>query len=257
MRRYFMIVFVGLLLVNGWIIASDSMPQLTEDNASRFAQMALHCIEREFPNKPGHVPNSEKDVKRPRDLHPAFYGCFDWHSSVHGHWMLVKLLKLFPELPEGRRIREAIGGNINPKNIQAETAYFDQPYGKSFERTYGWAWLLKLAEELHGWKDPDGKAWREALRPLEQKIVTLYLDFLPKQTYPIRTGVHANTAFGISFALDYARRVKNKPLEELLVRRSRDYFLQDRDCPGGVGAQWGGFFLPLPDGGGSDVEGTG
>lgn len=234
------------LVMAAFLTASDagSQPIMDAPLASRFAQLALKCIEKEYPNKPSHVMNNADEVLGPRCLHPAFYGCFDWHSSVHGHWMLIRLLKLFPELPQADRIRRAIKRNLTKENILKEVEYFNQPHRKSFERTYGWAWLLKLAAEVHGWNDDDGKKWARALMPLEQTIAKKYLDFFPKQTYPIRTGVHPNTAFGIAFALDYARTVGNEGLERLLTQRSLDYFFRDEACP----ARWepGGedFFSP-------------
>jgi hypothetical protein len=188
--------------------------------------------------------NNGDEVRGPRALHPVFYGCFDWHSTVHGHWMLVRLLKLFPNLPEGRDIRDALDDNLTSRNISGEVAYLKQASRASFERTYGWAWLLKLAEELHGWNDHDGKRWSANLQPLADVFVQRYLAFLPKQNYPIRTGVHPNTAFGLAFALDYARAVANKQLELLIVERSRAYFGRDVNYP----AAWepGGedFFSP-------------
>ncbi len=218
--------------------------QLTQETASSLARLALACVQREFPNKPSHVMNDSTEVLSPRSLYPAFYGCFDWHSAVHGHWMLVRLLELFPSLPEASDIRSALDTNLSPENIAGEVAYFEQPNRKSFERTYGWAWLLKLAEELHGWDDPDARRWSAILAPLTGVIVERYLDFLPRQTYPIRTGVHPNTAFGIAFALDYARAVGDAELERLLETRSTDYYLEDTDYP----ARWepGGedFFSP-------------
>ena len=174
--------------------------KMTQIQASSFARLALKAVQKEYPNKPEHVQNSEMDVRGPRALHPAFYGSFDWHSSVHGHWMLVRLLRLFPDLPERQQIRTMLEGHLTAKNLQAEADYFIQPNRQSFERTYGWAWFLKLAEELHGWDDPDGKRWSSNLRPLTDTIVARYLAYFPKQTYPIRTGVHPNTAFGLSFA---------------------------------------------------------
>src|SRR2546425_7530633 len=186
---------------------------LTKSEASHFAQLALKCVSKEYPNKPDHTINDGNDVKNPRAMHPAFYGCFDWHSSVHGHWMLVRLLRLFPDLPEGSQIRNALNANLSAKNIQVEVAYLNQANRQSFERTYGWAWLLKLAEELRGWNDPDGKAWSQNLRPLADALVERYKKFLPRQTYPIRTGVHPNTAFGLAFALDYARAAGDRELE--------------------------------------------
>jgi len=213
---------------------ADMFMILDQDTASQFAQLALQGIQREYPNKPGHVMNDAGEVKNPAALHPAFYGSFDWHSSVHGHWMLVRLLKQFPHLAEAAAIRQALHKNLSRENITAEVNYLKQPSRTSFERTYGWAWLLKLAEELHTWNDRDGHTWSKNLAPLAQAITDRYLDFLPKQTYPIRRGVHPNTAFGIAFALDYARTVGHAQLEHLLVQRSLDYFGEDRNYP----AQW-------------------
>jgi hypothetical protein len=204
---------------------------LTAEQASAFARLALKGLEREYPNKPEHVLTGAADARTPHELHPAFYGCFDWHSSVHGHWLLVRLLKLFPQLPEREQIRGVLNKHLTAKNLEVEAAYFGQANRASFERTYGWAWLLKLAEELHSWDDADAKHWAKNLQPLSDVIVARYQDFLPKQTYPIRTGVHPNTAFGLGFALDYARAVKNKPLGELLEERSRTYFARDVDYP--------------------------
>lgn len=213
---------------------SENPMALNQDTARRFAQLALQGIQREYPNKLGHVMNDASEVKNPASLHPAFYGSFDWHSSVHGHWMLVRLLREFPQLPEAPAVRRALHENLSREHIAAEVAYLKQPSRTSFERTYGWAWLLKLAEELHTFNDKDGQMWSQNLAPLAQAIVERYLDFLPKQTYPIRRGVHPNTAFGIAFALDYARTTGHRKLEQLLVQRSLDYFGKDRDYP----ARW-------------------
>src|SRR5882724_3924853 len=160
---------------------------LTQSQASHFALLALKCVAREYPNKPEHVLNDAGDVQSPKALHPAFYGCYDWHSSVHGHWMLVRLLRMFPNLPEATEIRKAIGANLSEENIRVEAAYLKQKNRQSFERTYGWAWLLKLAEELSLSSDADAKAWARNLQPLIDALITSYLLFLPKQTYPIRT----------------------------------------------------------------------
>ncbi|MBN1197150.1 MAG: DUF2891 domain-containing protein [Candidatus Aminicenantes bacterium] len=250
--RLFRIIacFIILNFTNSLDIHSTTPQQkadpfrLDQKTASRFADLALACISREFPNKPGHVMRNVDEVQPPGRLHPAFYGCFDWHSSVHGHWMLVRLLRRFPGLPEAGRIRSAVEGNLTETALRAEAAYFREAGRRSFERTYGWAWLLQLAAELHTWDDADGRRWRERVRILETTIVERYMDFLPKQTYPIRTGVHPNTAFGIAMALDYARTVENTELEALLLERARTYFLADRNCP----ASWepGGedFFSP-------------
>jgi hypothetical protein len=223
--------------------ATDEL-SLSQSQASRFARLALKCVSKEYPNKPEHVINNAGDVESPKTLHPAFFGCFDWHSSVHGHWMLVRLLRTFPTLAEAPAIRNALGANLTTSNILAEVAYLNQPNRQSFERTYGWAWLLKLAEELHLWADVDAKVWSENLRPLVDALAARYIAFLPRQTYPIRTGVHPNTAFGLAFGLDYARSSGNKTLEALIVERSLTYFRNDANYP----AAWepGGedFFSP-------------
>ena len=216
----------------GWDMAL--FPALDQETASLFAFMALHGITREYPNKLDHVMNGEEEVRDPSSLHPVFFGSYDWHSCVHGHWLLVRLLKRFPELPEAVEIRTTLNALITAENVAVELAYLDQPSRASFERTYGWAWLLKLTEELQGWDDEDGKRWRANLGPLADAFANRYLEFLPKQDYPIRRGVHPNTAFGIAFALDYARAVGHKPLEDLLLERARTYFAGDRDYP----AQW-------------------
>jgi hypothetical protein len=218
--------------------------RLTREQASRFARLALKCVAKEYPNKLDHVMNDGSEVQNPRALHPAFYGCFDWHSSVHGHWMLVRLLRTFADLPEAAEIRKALDENLTAKNILVETDYLSQANRQSFERTYGWAWLLKLAEELQGWEDADGKKWSSNLQPLAEALAARYVAFLPKQTYPIRTGVHPNTAFGLAFALDYADAAGKRQLAGLIRERSLTYFSADAAYP----ANWepGGedFFSP-------------
>jgi hypothetical protein len=218
--------------------------KLTQSQASSFAKLALKGIRKQYPNKPADVLSSEKDVLEPKAMHPAFYGCFDWHSSVHGHWMLVRLLRLFPDLPEKQQIRQALAGNLTAKNLRVEADYFSRPNTQSFERPYGWAWLLKLAEELHSWDDPDGKEWSKNIKPLADVIVARYISYFPKQTYPIRTGVHPSTAFGLSFALDYANATDHKALRELVEERSRAYFAKDADVPASWEPDGADFFSP-------------
>jgi len=199
---------------------------------------------KEYPNKPEHVLGGPADVKVPKALHPAFYGSYDWHSSVHGHWMLARLLRRFPDLPEAGEIRAMMGAHLTAENLTAEAGYFARPESKPFERPYGWAWLLKLAEELNGWNDPDAKAWAKNLQPLADVVVARYLEFFPKQTYPIRTGVHPNTAFGLSFAHDYARAVGDTRLIGLVEERARAYFGADADVPAGWEPGGADFFSP-------------
>jgi hypothetical protein len=239
-----MLLIIGLLSIGLLALENPAELKLDKERASKFAAMALRCIEREYPNKPSHVMQDEKDILGPQAQHPAFYGCFDWHSSVHGHWMLIRLLKLFPDLPEAPAIRKALNKNLTAENILKEVEYFNQPQQRSFERMYGWAWLLKLVEELYGWEDEEGQLWLKNLAPLEQTIVKLYLDFLPKQTYAIRTGVHPNTAFGLAFGLDYARTAKNKPLQDLIIERSYYYYFKDKDCPSAWEPGGEDFFSP-------------
>jgi hypothetical protein len=160
-------------------------------------------------------------------IHPAFYGCYDWHSSVHSHWMLLRILRTFPELPENKLIRDALAAHLTAQNLQAEADFFTQPNHRSFERPYGWAWLLKLAEELHISNDADCKKWSRNLKPLTDIIVARYLDHLPNQPYAYRGGTHSNTAFGLAFAHDYARAAGNKKLRELIEERSQTYFARD------------------------------
>jgi DUF2891 family protein len=224
--------------------ATKEVSKMTRELASTFVRLALKGIQKEYPTKPGHVLNSAADVKKPRELHPAFYGCFDWHSAVHGHWMLVRLLRQFPDLAEKEQIRTVLGEHLTAKNLQTEADYFTGPNRQSFERTYGWAWLLKLAEELHTWDDPDGSRWSRAMQPLADVLVTRYLAFLPKQTYPLRTGVHPNTAFGLSFALDYARTVNHKGLRELIEEQSRTWFAKDVQIPAAWEPDGADFFSP-------------
>jgi Protein of unknown function (DUF2891) len=224
--------------------AENSPAALTREQASAFARLALKAVGREYPNKPEHVLSGAADVRAPRALHPAFYGCYDWHSAVHGHWMLARLLRLFPHLPEKAAVRAALAAHLTAANLRAEADYLAGPDRKSFERPYGWAWLLKLAEELRGWDDADARQWADNLGPPTDAIVARYLDFFPKQTYPIRTGVHPNTAFGLALAHDYARAVGHERLRALVEERARTYFGTDADVPAAWEPGGADFFSP-------------
>lgn len=217
-------------------VANDSNKlNLTLAGASHLASLPLKCIEQEFPNKTNHTSTAAADhILLPKQMHPAFYGCFDWHSTVHGHWMLVRLLKQFPNLPEAKQARATISRTITKDNIVQELKYFDPTLNKSYERTYGWAWLLKLQQELLTWNDPDAKQWSAALQPMCDTIVSFWLKYLPKQTYPNRTGVHANTAFGLVFALDYAKTVNNTNFENAIIASVKKLYLKDKNAP----SQW-------------------
>jgi hypothetical protein len=224
--------------------AAREVRAMNREQASAFARLALKGIQKEYPNKPGDVLNGDPDVRAPRAVHPAFYGSFDWHSSVHGHWMLVRLLRLFPDLPEASQIRGVLADHFAAPKLRAEAEYLDRPNAKSFERPYGWAWLLKLAEELHGWDDPSAREWSKNLTPLADAIVARYLAFFPKQTYPIRSGVHPNTAFGLAFAHDYAVAAGKPALRQLVEERSRAYFARDAAIPAAWEPDGADFFSP-------------
>lgn len=204
---------------------------LTRGQVAAFSSLALDCITTEYPNKPGLVMVGDESALTPRQLHPVFYGCFDWHSSAHGHWLLVRLLKLYPDHPEAGRVREALRAQFAAAALLTEAEYFDQPHNRSFERMYGWAWLLRLVMELRSFDDPDALAWARRLAPLEQRIVSLTLDYLPRLDWPIRTGVHPNTAFALGQALDYARAAGHAELEQLVVGKSLSYYGEDRQYP--------------------------
>lgn len=233
----------SLIMARPATAAGPATP-LTQEQASAFAKLALKGLSLEYPNKPEHVMSGPDDVKAPRALHPAFYGSYDWHSSVHGHWMLARLLRLFPNLPEAQEIRHTLGAHLTAENLRAEADYFARKESRPFERPYGWAWLLKLAEELRDWDDPDAKAWSANLAPLAKVIIDRYLEFFPKQTYPIRTGVHPNTAFGLAFAHDYARQTGDDRLRALIEERARAYYGGDADAPARWEPSGADFFSP-------------
>ena len=199
--------------------------------ASDFAQLALKGIDREYPNKPAEVLRGPADIMGPAAMHPAFYGCFDWHSAVHGHWLLVRLLRVCVELPAAATVRARLGAHLTAANLATEAAYFEPRDNRGFERMYGWAWALRLAVELKGWPDADARVWSKNLEPLERRLVTLTRDFLPRLRYPVRTGLHPDTAFALGQILDYARVAGDAELEQLIVSRVRAFYLEDRNYP--------------------------
>lgn len=206
-------------------------PELTLEQANKLATLPLACMQTEYPNKLGQVLGGDSDLGSPKSLHPAFYGCFDWHSSVHGHWSAVKLLKEFPEISVGDSLRNMLEQNLTKANILKEVDYFQGKHNTSYERTYGWAWLLKLAEELHTWNDPLAKELEANLLPLTQLIEDRYIEFLPKLVYPIRVGEHTNTAFGLTFAWDYANSLNKTALKDSIEQRALDFYRRDKYGP--------------------------
>lgn len=192
-------------------------------------RMALDCIHREYPNKITHVLDGDEDAAPPRDLHPVFYGCYDWHSSVHGHWLLVRLLRLYPDTALEGAARAALARSFTADAVSREVAYLRGD--KTFERPYGTAWLLQLMAELREWDDSEGQEWRRTLEPLEAAAVDQYLSWLPKLAYPIRLGTHNQTAFAFALTLDWTAVAGHAVLRELLETKIREFHLQDRNCP--------------------------
>ncbi|HLH09084.1 MAG TPA: DUF2891 domain-containing protein [Terriglobales bacterium] len=213
------------------LMGDDGNLKLDISAAGRFATLALACVHKEYPNKISHTLNSDADVASPRKLTPAFYGCYDWHSSVHGHWLLVRLIRTFPNADFVPPAREALNQSLTAANIQQEAAYVRGEGRASFERPYGLAWLLQLAAELREWDDPQAKALAANLRPLEDAALQRLNGWLPKLSYPVRIGEHAQTAFALGLMFDYARGSGNAELQQLVASKSRQFYLNDRNCP--------------------------
>jgi len=199
--------------------------------AERFAKLALACVGKEYPNKISHVLNSDTDVAAPHKLTPVFYGCYDWHSSVHGHWLLVRLLRTFPDASFAAAARDALGKSLTAENLKREAAYIRGEGRASFERPYGLAWLLQLCAELHEWDDEQAREMSANLRPLEDAAVERLKNWLPKLSHPVRIGEHDQTAFGLGLILDYAHSTKNDSFAKLLTDSAKKFFLSDKDCP--------------------------
>ncbi|MEM1389467.1 MAG: DUF2891 domain-containing protein [Pseudomonadota bacterium] len=205
-----------------------SEPVTVED---RFAILALDCVHREFPNKISHVMNSPADVAVPRALTPAFYGCFDWHSSVHGHWLLTRILTTQPDSVLADEIRATLAKSFTEEKFAGELSYYQTPGRASFERPYGIAWYLQLVAELHESDDPQLQAWREILRPLEDAIVVKIRAWLPRLQYPVRLGTHNQTAFAFGLMIDYARAVEDTAFEADLIEKTLAFHKDDTNCP--------------------------
>jgi hypothetical protein len=209
-----------------------SSQMLTLAAAERFANLALACVHREYPNKVGHhILNSDLDVKPARELTPAFYGCYDWHSSVHGHWMLARLARIFPEEPLAARARVALAKSLTAENLRREAEYMKGAGRQSFERPYGLAWLLQLAGELGAWEDAEARAWSAALQPLVDVALRNLQEWMGKLAHPVRSGEHSQSAFSLGLMLDYARTANQRDFEKLLVEKIRQFYLKDRDGP--------------------------
>jgi hypothetical protein len=199
--------------------------------SQRFAALALQCVHREYPNKIAHVLSGDADARPPRELTPAFFGCYDWHSAVHGHWLLARLLRLSPAAPYAAEARAALDRSLTAENLAAEVRYLQAPGRVSFERPYGLAWLLQLAAELREWDDADARRWSAALAPLEREAAARIRSWLPKLSNPIRVGEHSQTAFAFGLILDWARRGGERDMEALLQERIRAFYRRDTSCP--------------------------
>lgn len=194
----------------------------------RFAELALDCIHQEYPNKISHVLSSDEDVRPPRELTPVFFGCFDWHSAVHGHWLLVRLCRKYPEAPFVTEARAALAESFTPQRVAAEVEYLRAEGRRTFERPYGLAWLLQLQAELREWDHPQARQWAAVLEALEQEAANRFKKWLPKLSHPVRTGEHSQTAFALGLVIDWARRRGNREMSALVAQRARDYYLNDR-----------------------------
>ncbi|MDX2360653.1 MAG: DUF2891 domain-containing protein [Crocinitomicaceae bacterium] len=218
--------------------ASDEQKEIAEerlnlsiDQATKLMELPLTCIDAEYPNKLSQVIGSDDDLQSPKNLHPAFYGCFDWHSAVHGHWSIVRMINVHPTLEGKEEILRKLLDHLSAPNITAEIEYFKGELNGSYERMYGWAWLLKLSVELAELDDPREKELSENLKPLHELIADKVKEFLPKLNYPIRVGTHTNTAFAMTMVYDYAVKFNDIELKELIEQRAKDFFMDDADCP--------------------------
>jgi hypothetical protein len=199
--------------------------------AGRFADLALKCVDQEYPNKIAHTLASDADVRAPHQLYPAFHGCYDWHSAVHGHWLLARLVRIFPDASFAPAARAALARSLTASNIATETAYLQRSGRASFERPYGLAWLLQLSAELRGWKDPQAEEWARNLAPLETEAATRIKRWLPDLTYPIRIGEHDQTAFAFGLVWDWAGVAGDAEMRSLLADAAKRFYGKDRNCP--------------------------
>ena len=226
--------YAAFFLVAAMFASAQSVPvPATFDIAAaeRFANLALACVHKEYPNKISHSLNSDADVAPPRKLTPAFYGCYDWHSSVHGHWLLARLVRTFPDASFAPSAREALRQSLTAENIAEEAVYLRTEGRASFERPYGLAWLLQLVAELREWDDPQAREMAANLSPLEHAALQRMNDWLPKLSHPVRIGEHSQTAFALGLMLDYARATRDTKFADLLESKARQFFLKDKHCP--------------------------
>jgi len=229
-----------LFAMNG--CGTDARPKSTADLdypgmiapelAARFSALAMTCIHQEFPNKISRTTETADAIGRPKVIFPAFYGCFDWHSSVHGHWLLVRLLRVGPQDADWRKTAIVkLNQSFTPENLAGEVANFARPARGSWERPYGLAWYLQLMTELREWDDPQADKWLEVLQPLEADIVASLKAWLPKLAYPIRLGTHNQSAFAFTLMIDWARATGDTEFEDMIIARAISFHADDVDCP--------------------------
>ena len=221
----------ALLAATATLCANRPAPTLDPAAAERFAGLALTCLHREYPSKIAHVMSSDADARPPHELTPAFYGCYDWHSAVHGHWLLVRLVHLFPDAPFASSARAELARSLRPDAIAGELAYLTRDGRISFERPYGLAWLLQLCAELRGWNDPQAREWAASLAPLEAEAAGRIKGWLPKLRYPIRIGEHDQTAFAFGLIWDWAGVAGDTQMRAFLTDAAQRFYLGDRGCP--------------------------
>ncbi len=222
---------LATLLALSLTAAPAATPELSAAAVERFAALALKCVPQEYPNKIAHTLASDADAQPPRQLTPAFYGCYDWHSAVHAHWLLARLARLYPDAPFAKAARAALARALTAENIAVEVRYLTAAGRASFERPYGLAWLLQLAHELRDWPGAEPAGWAKHLAPLEQAAIDKLTPWLPKLSMPIRVGEHSQTAFALGLVLDWARGRKDAKTEALLLERSRKFYGNDESCP--------------------------
>lgn len=233
------------LVALGIVAAARAEPiKLDQTQAATFVRIALAGIDREYPNKPSMVLRGPEDLKPPRSDHPVFYGHFDWHSSVHGHWMLLRLLRLDPQAGFAPEIRRVLNRRFTHDALEKEAEWFKIKENRSFERMYGWAWVFRLSQELHDWDDPDAKRWAAAFEPLVRELVSLTRDYLPKLDWPVRCGVHPESSFALTQILDWAKATGDRELEKLVLSKARQFYAADRDYPVHYEPSGNDFFSP-------------
>jgi hypothetical protein len=233
MKYSFIVAGAASALLCTSAFAHDEFPATRIDSgaAARFAELALKCVHQQYPNKIAHTLASDADVRPPRELYPAFHGCYDWHSAVHGHWLLVRLVHSFPDAAFAPAARTALARSLTKENIAAETAYLQRDGRASFERPYGLAWVLQLAADLRSWKDPQAQEWAANLAPLEAEAAARIKRWLPDLYYPIRVGEHDQTAFSFGLIWDWAGVARDSQMLDLLRDAAQRFYAADRDCP--------------------------